>query len=113
MIEYCYLDAGEDEIKSNACDLVERDIIDALWRGLPFHKLLTINTNKYQNVEGEMEAQTLTFLIEIFDNFAIEFFELMDEIDSHKDVTLLRLKELIDDRTKAIVQEAKLHPELV
>jgi len=27
----------------------------------------------------------------------------MDEVDSHKEVTLLRLKTLIDDRTKAIV----------
>lgn len=37
----------------------------------------------------------------------------MDEIDSHKDVTLLRLKEHIDDRTKAIVQEAKMNPDIV
>lgn len=63
MIEYCYVDAGEDEIKSNACDLVERDVLDALWRGLPFHKLLSVNTNKYMNVEGEIENETLIFLI--------------------------------------------------
>lgn len=37
----------------------------------------------------------------------------MDEVDSHKEVTLLRLKTLIDDRTRAIVQEAKMNPEKV
>ena len=37
------------------------------------------------------------------DNFAIEFFELLDEIDSHKEITLLRIKTLIDDRTRSIV----------
>lgn len=60
-----------------------------------------------------MENTTLLTLLEIFNNFAIEFFELMDEIDSHKDVTLMRLKQLIDDRTKAIVQEARLNPEKI
>lgn len=113
MIQFCYVDAGEDEIKSNACDLVERDVIDALWRGLPFHRILNVNSMKYQNIESEMEKDTLVFLVEILSNFAIEFFELMDEIDSHKDVTLLRLKEFIDDRTKVIIQEAKMNPEEV
>lgn len=103
MIYFCYVEAGEDEVKSNACDLVERDVLEALWKGLPFHRILKVNTNKYMNVEGEMENHTLTVLSEVFDNFAIEFFELLDEIDSHKDVTLLRLKQLIDDRTKTIV----------
>lgn len=113
MIEYCYVEAGEDEILSNGCDLVERDTLEALWKGLPFHKLLAINVEKYELVMGEMDHQVLVNLLEIFENFAIEFFEIMDEIDSHKDVTLLRIKELIDDRTKSIVNEAKMHPELV
>ena len=103
MIYFCYVEAGEDEVKSNACDLVERDILGALWKGLPFHRLLGVNTNKYMNIEGEMENKILTELSEVFNNFATEFFELLDEIDSHKDVTLLRLKQLIDDRTKVIV----------
>lgn len=39
--------------------------------------------------------------------FATEFFELVDEVHNHKEVTILRLKTLIDDRTKLIVAEAR------
>lgn len=49
-----------------------------------------------------MEPEKFKLLAQLFDNFAHEFFELMDEVDSHKEVTLLRLKTLIDDRTRAI-----------
>ena len=113
MIYFCYVIAEEDEVSSNACDLVERDILEALWKGLPFHRILKVNNSKYMNVEGEMENDIYIQLSEVFDNFAIEFFELMDEIDTHKDVTLLRLKQVIDDKTKAIVHFGRLHPELV
>lgn len=64
MIDHCYIDAGEDEIKSNACDLVERDILLALWKGIPFHQLLKVNTNKYMKVEAEMETNTYINLLE-------------------------------------------------
>ena len=37
--------------------------------------------------------------MEEFTVFSEEFFELLDEIDNHKEVTLLRIKNLIDDRT--------------
>lgn len=113
MIDHCYIDAGEDEIKSNSCDLVERDILLALWKGLPFHKIMSVNTTKYMKVESEMGSDEYIRVLEQIQNFAAEFFELMDEVDSHKEVTLLRLKTLIDDRTRAIVQEAKMNPEKV
>lgn len=64
------------------------------------------------NVEAEMENEAFIRILEQIENFAAEFFELLDEVDSHKEVTLLRIKTLIDDRTKAIVQEAKLSPEI-
>lgn len=43
MIDSCYIDAGEDEIKSNACDLLEKDVIDLIWSQLPFHELIKVN----------------------------------------------------------------------
>lgn len=92
---------------------MERDLLEAVWKGLPFHRLLTVNTRKYREVEGEMDNEKFLSLIEIFINFGEEFFELMEEIDSHKEVTLLRLKELIDDRTKVIIEESKRYPDIV
>lgn len=85
--------------------------MDALWRGLPFNRILTVNTTKYMELVSEMDKETYLNLIEQFDGFAGEYFELIEEIDSHKEVTLLRLKNLIDDRTKIIVEEAKYNPE--
>lgn len=35
-------------------------------------------------------------------NFRNEFFDLINEVDDHKEVTLLRIKTLIDDRTSLI-----------
>lgn len=55
MIDSCYLDAGVDEIKSNACDLVERDTLDLLWNSLPFQELLKLNKDKYLRIESEIE----------------------------------------------------------
>lgn len=57
-----------------------------------------------------MDPATFNEITEQMDNFAIEFFELLDEIDSHKEITLLRIKTLIDDRTRAIIQEYKMNP---
>jgi len=39
------------------------------------------------------------------ENFRNEFFDLINEVDDHKEVTLLRIKTLIDDRT-ALITEA-------
>ena len=58
-----------------------------------------------------MEPITFKHLLEKFQNFATEFFELLDEVDSHKEVTLLRLKELIDDRTKIVMAMEEENPE--
>ena len=105
MIDHCYIEAGEDEVQSHACDLVERDLLECVWKGLPFHKILAMNTKKYRMVDGEIDSDRFINLIEIFMNFGLEFFELMNEIDSHKEITILRLKKLIDERTKVIIQE--------
>jgi len=39
----------------------------------------------------------------IYKRHATNIFELLDEVDNHKEVTLLRIKTLISDRTKTIV----------
>ena len=44
-------------------------------------------------------------------DFSKEFFELIDEIDAHKEVTIMKLKTLIDDRNKLILENAKNQPD--
>ncbi len=39
--------------------------------------------------------------------FSTEYFELLDEIDNHKEITLLRLKAIVDDRTKLVLEQMK------
>lgn len=63
MIDKCYVNAGEDEVKTYACDEVERDTLEALWRGLPFDKLLLVNSTKYMEVIAEIEKETYINLI--------------------------------------------------
>ena len=112
-IEHCYVPAGINEIFSMACDLMERDTLDMMWNGLDFVELLEMNKLKYIQEYGKIPYTNFKDIIELLDNFSKEFFELLDEVDSHKEVTILRLKTLIDDRTKLIIEEAKKHPDTI
>lgn len=47
MIDLCYVPAGEDEIKSNACDLLEKDLLDLLWSSLKLVEMVIANKEKY------------------------------------------------------------------
>lgn len=58
-----------------------------------------------------MSSATYVNIIEQLENFSVEYYELIEEINSHKEVTILRLKNTIDDRTKAILAEAKSNPD--
>jgi hypothetical protein len=112
-ITHCYASAGTDEQFSTACDLMERDVIDMLWNGLDFVALADLNKQKYLDEWGEMPADTYNELFEELSKLSKEFFELLDELDSHKEITILRIKTLIDDRTKLILEEAQNHPDMI
>lgn len=47
MIDLCYVPAGEDEIKSQACDLLEKDALDLLWASLKVVEIVIANKEKY------------------------------------------------------------------
>lgn len=110
MIEKCYQIGGLDQIITHACDLIERDILEGLWKGMPFHRLLEVNVSKYFEIESEFDKEMYINLLDVINGFASQFFELMNEVDSHKEVTVLRLKELIDQRTKVIIEESRRNP---
>jgi hypothetical protein len=112
-IHSCYMPAGTEEEFSVGCDNMERDTLDLLWNGLDFVQLLELNREKYLVEYGKVSREAFKAVIAELTDFSKEFFEILDEIDSHKEVTILRLKTLIDDRTKLLLEEAKLHPDMV
>lgn len=106
-VDFCYLPAGENEAWSKGCDLLEKDMLDMMWGCLDFIHLAEINREKYVKEYANMSLDTFDNIIGHLANFKKEFFELLDEIDSHKDITLMRLKNRIDERTKIIVANAE------
>ena len=42
-VDFCYMDAGDDEEFSGSCDKLERDTLDLMWYGLNFIELLRLN----------------------------------------------------------------------
>jgi hypothetical protein len=112
-IRSCYEAAGTNEEFSVGCDNMERDTLDLTWNGLDFVQLLEINRDKYLTEYGKVPAANFKQAIDELTDLSKELFQILDEIDAHKEVTILRLKTLIDDRTKLLLEEAKLHPDMI
>ena len=106
-LEHCYKPAGTNEQFATACDIMEKDVLDMLWNAMDFVQICRLNEDKYLSVISAMPRANFEQLMNELTDFSEEFFELLDEIDSHKEVTILRLKTLIDDRTKLIIEKAE------
>ena len=113
LIDNCYEQAGTNEEFSVGCDNLERDILDLAWNGLSFVELAETNRDKYLVEYGKVPVENFKKTIDGLTGLSKELFQIIDEIDAHKEVTILRLKTLIDDRTKLLLEEAKLHPDLI
>ena len=105
-ISECYDPAGVIEEFSVGCDVLEKDVLDMMWNGLEFVELVEINKEKYLFEYGKIPNDNFRSLFVQLELLSKEFFELLDEVDSHKEVIILRLKTLIDDRTKLILEKA-------
>ena len=40
ILNNCYIPAGLDEVWANACDVIEKDILDLLWAKINFYELI-------------------------------------------------------------------------
>lgn len=112
-IRRCYQPAKTVEEFSEGCDVLERDVLDMLWNGLEFVELVEINKEKYLFEYGKIPNETFRDLFSQLEILSKEFFELLDEIDSHKEVAILRLKTLIDDRTKVLKEKEEQEEDVV
>ena len=109
-IRHCYTKTDGDLKFSEGCDLMESDILDLIWNGFNFIELTELNRRKYVDSYATIPIEVFTDIINGLKPISEKFFELFDEIFAHKQVLLLRLKTVIDDRTKIIVAEAKRNP---
>lgn len=107
MITHCYEEAGENVILSDACDLFEKDLTKLLWNELNAYELMVFNKEKYTFTYEKMQEETFHILIENLRVIYDELSDLIDEIDAHRDVMVVRIKGHVDDRTNHIVGEAK------
>lgn len=110
-LEFCYKPAGTNEQFATACDVMEKDVLDLLWNAMDFVQICRLNEDKYLSVISAMPRHSFEEIMNNLTEFSAELFELLDEVDSHKEVLILRLKTLIDDRTKLIIEAAKENAE--
>lgn len=107
MITHCYEEAGENVILSDACDLFEKDLTKLLWNELNAYELMVFNKEKYTFTYEKMKEDTFHTLVENLRTIYEELSDLIDEVDVHRDVMVVRIKGHVDDRTNHIVGEAK------
>lgn len=107
MIKHCYEEAGENVILSDACDLFEKDLTKLLWNELNAYELMVFNKEKYTFTYEKMKEDTFHILVANLRVVYEELSDLIDEVDAHRDVMVVRIKGHVDDRTNHIVGEAK------
>jgi hypothetical protein len=86
---------------------MKRDVLDMLWNAMDFVQIYRINQDKYLSVISAMPIENFKALMNNLADFSEQFFELLYEIDSHKEVLILRLKTMIDDKSKLIIEKAE------
>ena len=106
-IEQCYKPAGLNEVFSSACDLLEKDCLNILWEELNFVKLLTNNKDKYIFEYAKLDEKVFDIILDFLTPIHNEFWELTTEAWNHKDLTIVRIKKYIDERTQSIVELAR------
>ena len=112
-IKECYKPAGVIEEFAAGCDVLEKDTLDMMWNGLEFVELIEINKEKYLFEYGKIPGDEFHAVFLKLESLSKEFFDLLNEIDSHKEVMILRLKTLIDDRTKVLMEKEEEGGEVI
>lgn len=113
MIKSCYGPAGGNLNKSSACSILEKDLLNLLWKEYDFPTVLEMNKIKYiyeyANMQPELFEEIKDHLKEVYKNYS----ELLEELYNHRDLVILRVKKLVDHRIKNIMKQAeedKLNP---
>lgn len=104
----CYQNAGLNMRFSRSCDLMERDTLELLWAGANYAKLMAFNRKKYTQTHGELSVEFFNAICEYLDKLYTQDFDLIQEIVSHGEISVVRIKKYIDDRTEVIGHGQKM-----
>lgn len=107
MLEGCYKEAGLNLNFAQSCDLLQSDINDILWTGLNFYDLIRDNRARYTGLFGNLSGNTFDGILRDLELIYTELENLRVEFIDHRDLSLIKLKTLIDRRTKHILINAK------
>lgn len=105
MIQNCYTVAGVDLVLSNACDLVEKDVINLLWNELNYASLLDYHRNKYMFEHSFMAEDIFNKILAELTIIQNETSSLLAELYDHRQLTLANLEKLISRRTSEILEK--------
>jgi hypothetical protein len=113
MYKYCYLKAGKDLDYSYSCDLMEKDSLDFLWMAVDFVKILDINKIAYIEEYGVIPLNQFDKIVQEFKSFMNDFYQLLEEVEAHRNGLVLNIKEYIDQKTEEVLTLEKregIHP---
>ncbi len=86
--------------------MLEKDVTKLLWLEFEFAKLIEYHEIKYTFEFTNMDKKVFNTHLEFFKTTEQQVFELTAETHKHKDLAIVKIKTLIDDITKKIVDEA-------
>lgn len=109
MVHECYIPAGANVRESEACDFLYKDIKKLLWSELDFDEMVEFNHERYTFVHARMDEDLFDHLIAEFKHIKAVLGELMEQMDSHKEVLLARMQRYIDNRTKSMMKFSDLY----
>ena len=110
IIHTCYLHAGEDPILSDACDLFEKDSNTLLWNSLDYTDMMNFNKHKYTFIYEKMPEHIFDEMMEHFKPIKESLDELLDEVEEHRMITISRIKDHVEKRTKGIMIFSDVYP---
>lgn len=112
MLKLCYEPAGSNDAFLESCDHLERDALELMWEALDFAAIIDYNKKKYISGVGKMPALDYKSIYDALFEYGENFFELLEEIDAHKDIILIGLKIFIDEQKNDILEQSKDNPKL-
>jgi hypothetical protein len=110
IIDTCYIHAGEDPILSDACDLFEKDSNTLLWNSLDYTDMMNFNKHKYTFIYEKMPEHLFDEMMEHFKPIKEALDELLDEVEEHRMLTISRIKDHVEKRTKGIMIFNDVYP---
>lgn len=109
LLEYCYKVAGLNEVQSNGCDILEKDVLDLLWIEMNIESTIDYHRHKYLFTYGEVPSEAFEKIIIYLRTLYQELRELITEIDHHGLLSNANIKSAIDRRTQQVLDKAREH----